>query len=125
MAAMVRSRLMETMDIYKHSGFPWLHEWLEDMLTTNTLMKIPVLGQILAPAVWLYVFLFILAYIFTFGKFRHFIPMSFIGGFYITVLLGPVVLMRYVYPIMLCMMIYLFRYSDRFYFRLKSKFKKI
>lgn len=115
---------MQSIGIYKHSGLPQLYEWLEEILMENTWMKIPVLGQILAPGIWLYIFLFLLAAILTFGKFRHLIPMSFIGGFYLTVLLGPVVLMRYVYPVMVSLMIYLFRYVEILVQGLRKKIRK-
>ena len=112
---------MESIGVYKHSGLPWLYDWLEEVVSSNTLMKIPVLGQILAPAIWLYLYLFIIAACLTYRRFSHLIPLALVGGLYLTVLLGPVVLMRYVYPIMLCMMVYLLRYGELFFSRLKKQ----
>ena len=111
---------MESIGVYKHSAVPWLYRWLEEILATNTLVKIPILGQILRPAIWLYIYLFLVAASLTYKKFHHLIPLSFLGGLYITILLGPVVLMRYIYPIMLVLMVYLFRYVEIFYLKWKK-----
>ena len=113
---------LSTVEIYKHSVFPGLYEWLEEITANNVLMKIPVLGQILAPAIWLYLFLFIIAASLTFRKTDHLMPMAFVAGYYTTVMLGPIVLMRYIYPILLCIIVYLFRYGELFY---QSFIKKI
>ena len=114
------STWMESIGVYKHSAVPWLYRWLEEILATNTLVKIPILGQILRPAIWLYIYLFLVAASLTYKKFHHLIPLSFLGGLYITILLGPVVLMRYIYPIMLVLMVYLFRYVEIFYLKWKK-----
>ena len=111
---------MESIGVYKHSAFPWLYNWLEEILTSNTLVKIPLLGQIMRPAMWLYIYLFIVATSLTYKKFHHLIPLSLLGGLYVTILLGPVVLMRYIYPIMLGLMVYLFRYGEVFFGRWKE-----
>ena len=111
---------LSTVEVYKESRLPGVYNWLEEIVSSNALMKIPVLGQVLAPAIWFYLFLFIVAASLTFDRKKHLIPMSLVGGYLGTVFLGPMVLMRYIYPIMLCLMVYIFRYSEICNFGIKK-----
>ena len=103
---------LSTVEVYKESKLPWLYNWMEEIVSSNALMKIPVLGQILAPAIWFYLLLFIVAASLTFEKRKQLLPMALLGGYYATIFLGPMVLMRYVYPVVLCIIVYLFRCGE-------------
>lgn len=102
---------MENLDIYKESVLPDVYEALENILANNTLMKIPILRQLLAPGIWLYIFLYAMAGCITLKKYKYLLPLSFVGGYYVTLILGPIVLMRYIYPMILCGVVFVLSFT--------------
>lgn len=90
-----------TRDIEKNSLFPALYKKLQSFANENNYLNIPIVSICMAPGIYFVIVLFILGGIFSAKKYRYLIPMSFIGGYYITLVLGPTVQLRYIYPIMI------------------------
>lgn len=88
-------------DIYKNSRFPFLHDYMENWAVNNEYLNIPVLRYIFMPGIYLWIMIFIMLNYIRKKKWVFMFQMSFIAFFYATMLLGPGVCMRYVYPIML------------------------
>lgn len=87
--------------IYKDSKWPWLFDRLENWAENNSYLQIPVLKYFFVPGSFLWVYLALAAILVIADKKRFCLPLTVIGGYYGTMLLGPTVQMRYVYPVML------------------------
>ncbi|MBQ7956188.1 MAG: hypothetical protein IJ282_10630 [Lachnospiraceae bacterium] len=88
------------MGIRQESKWPWLFEKLEQFADANAYLKIPVLKWILVPGVYLWLCLFISAWFWLRGQKKELIVFAIFLGYFITLLLGPTVQLRYIYPIM-------------------------
>ena len=89
--------------IYKDSKFPWLYERLENWAENNGYLRIPLLKYIFVPGSYLWLYLGQAAVLFITDRKRFCLPLVIVGGYYGTMLLGPTVQMRYVYPVMLAL----------------------
>lgn len=89
--------------IYKDSKFPWLYEQLENWAENNGYLRIPLLKYIFVPGSYLWLYLGLAAVLFITDRKRFCLPLAIVGGYYGTMLLGPTVQMRYVYPVMLAL----------------------
>ena len=89
--------------IYKDSKFPWLYERLENWAEKNGYLRIPLLKYIFVPGSYLWLYLGLAAVLFITDRKRFCLPLAIVGGYYGTMLLGPTVQMRYVYPVMLAL----------------------
>lgn len=89
--------------IYKDSKFPWLYERLENWAENNGYLRIPLLKYIFVPGSYLWLYLGLAAVLFITDRKRLCLPLVIVGGYYGTMLLGPTVQMRYVYPVMLAL----------------------
>lgn len=89
--------------IYKDSKFPWLYERLEKWAENNGYLRIPLLKYIFVPGSYLWLYLGLAAVLFITDRKRFCLPLVIVGGYYGTMLLGPTVQMRYVYPVMLAL----------------------
>ena len=89
--------------IYKDSKFPWLYERLENWAENNGYLRIPLLKYIFVPGSYLWLYLGLAAVLFITDRKRFCLPLAIVGGYYGTMLLGPTVQMRYVYPVMLAL----------------------
>lgn len=89
--------------IYKDSKFPWLYERLENWAENNGYLRIPLLKYIFVPGSYLWLYLGLAAVLFITDRKRFCLPLIIVGGYYGTMLLGPTVQMRYVYPVMLAL----------------------
>ena len=80
---------------------PFMAGMYEDLLHFNGYQKLPVLNLLFAPAMWIWLNLFILMTA-MYGKRRDvLLPALLLLGVTATILMGPCVLMRYAYPVML------------------------
>lgn len=86
--------------LYKASKWEWLHGRMEQWADTNAYLKIPVLKYLFVPGTYLWMYLFLFAYLMLHKRFRACIPLALVFGYFITLLLGPTVQMRYIYPLM-------------------------
>jgi len=94
---------MRDYGIYKESKFPALFEKMEQWADENAYLNIPVLKYLFVPGVWLWACLLLLAYLWVHRRFRISVVLVLILGYYLTLLLGPTVQLRYVYPVMLAL----------------------
>ena len=83
------------------NGFEWLNKIYYKLSYENSYQSVPVISMLFSSgfAVWC-LLLFIAICIYR-KKYRHLFPAAFITGLLLTLMLGPVVLLRYVYPIII------------------------
>lgn len=86
--------------IYKDSKWEGLHEAMERYADENLYLHTPVLRVIMVPGVYLWIWLFLAVYLWMRKKYMLMLPVSFIAGYYLTLVLGPTVQLRYLYPAM-------------------------
>lgn len=89
--------------IYKDSKWPRLFEQLENWAENNSYLQIPVLKYLFVPGSYLWLYLGLAAILVIAGRKRLCLPLAIVAGYYGTMLLGPTVQMRYVYPVMLAL----------------------
>lgn len=91
------------MGIHQDSKWPWLYERLENFAEENIHLKLPVLKYLLVPGTYLWLYLILAAWLLVHKRYRQMMPLALIGGYYLTLLLGPTVQLRYVYPAMIAL----------------------
>lgn len=89
--------------IYKDSKWPWLFTQLENWAENNSYLRIPVLKYLFVPGSYLWMYLSLAAVLVIADRKRFCLPLAIVAGYYGTMLLGPTVQMRYVYPVMLAL----------------------
>ena len=89
--------------IYKDSKWPWLFEQLENWAENNSYLRIPVLKYLFVPGSYLWLYLALAAVLVIVDRRRFCLPLAIVAGYYGTMLFGPTVQMRYVYPVMLAL----------------------
>ena len=89
--------------IYKDSKWPRLFEQLENWAENNSYLQIQVLKYLFVPGSYLWLYLGLAAILVIAGRKRLCLPLAIVAGYYGTMLLGPTVQMRYVYPVMLAL----------------------
>lgn len=87
--------------LYKDSKWESLHEAMEQWADDNAYLKLPVLRYLFMPGIWLWLYLLLFGYLMIRREFGKCIPLSLILGYYVTLLLGPTVQLRYIYPVMI------------------------
>lgn len=95
------TEVLEKYDIYQISFFPKIYLKIVNWANNNTYLSMPILGILMTPATWFYLSLFYVVYIIKNKKIQWLIPISFLGGYFLTLLLGPTVQLRYIFPLML------------------------
>ena len=102
----------EGFEIKPVSAFPGLREVLERLTTDNAFQGIPGLRLIFAPSVYVWLFF---VYIYT-GLVKRktavLIPGLFMLGLLITILMGPAILVRYMYPFMISFVLFITGYDS-------------
>lgn len=88
---------------YKDSKWEWLHAKLEQWAEDNAYLKIPLGKYLFVPGVFLWAYLLLAGVLLVYRRERGLMPLSLVMGYYITILLGPVVQLRYIYPVMLAL----------------------
>lgn len=88
------------MGIRQDSKWPRLYERLEAFAEGNMHLHLPVLKYLLVPGTYLWLYLLLAAWLLVHRRFRQILPLILIGGYYLTLLLGPTVQLRYIYPVM-------------------------
>lgn len=86
--------------IYKASKWESLHQVMERYADQNLHLRTPVLRWIMIPGIYLWAWLFLADWLWIRKKYLLMLPVSFIAGYYLTLVLGPAVQLRYLYPIM-------------------------
>lgn len=101
------SREIEYTKLSRDSKWPWLLEKMENFASENAYMKIPVVRFLVAPGIYLWCYIFMAVWLLLHKRFRDLIPFAWILGYYGTLILGPTVQMRYLYPLMLTLPFFL------------------
>lgn len=86
--------------VYKDSKWEGLHEVMERYADGNVYLRVPVLRALMVPGVWLWIWLALAVYLWIHRKYLLMLPVGFIAGYYLTLVLGPAVQLRYLYPVM-------------------------
>lgn len=96
-------------EIIEHSYLPKLRLFMERLISDNEYQKIPVLSVIFAPAFYWWMLCLYIAFFLYRKEYGMLASAFFLAAYYLTLLLSPTVLIRYMYPfvisspMMLCM----------------------
>lgn len=91
---------LQPLGVYKDSKWEWLHEKLEDWADGNGYLRLPLLRYLLMPGCYLWFWLLYMGYLLWKRRYAALLPLALAGGYYGTLLLGPTVQLRYLYPVM-------------------------
>lgn len=86
--------------IYKDSRWEGLHRLLEEYADSNGYLRTPLWCVFIIPGVWLWIYLFLAVFLLVRKKCLLLLPVTFVAGYYLTLVLGPTVQLRYLYPVM-------------------------
>lgn len=86
--------------IYKDSKLEGLHRIMERYADGNLYLYTPVLNLLMIPGIYLWIWLLAAVCLWIRKKYLLMLPISFIAGYYLTLVLGPAVQLRYLYPAM-------------------------
>lgn len=86
--------------IYKDSRWEWLHGHMERWADENGHLKIPVVRYLFMPGIWIWLYLILFGWLMIRREYRRSLPLALVLGYYCTLLLGPTVQLRYIYPMM-------------------------
>lgn len=87
--------------IYKDSKWEGMHKLLEKWADDNAYLDIPILKYLFVPGTYLWLYLILAGVLLVYKKYRMMLPLSLVLGYYGTILLGPTVQLRYIYPVMI------------------------
>jgi len=87
--------------IYKQSKNIELFNYMERWATENKYLDIPIFRFVFMPGIYFWIIVFMLLDYIRSRMYKNLIPICFILAYYVTMLLGPTVTMRYVFPIMI------------------------
>lgn len=93
--------------IEQTSKWPSLFAVLEEWCSDNKYLQIPIIGFLMRPGLAIWLLLLIAIVLIERKNYCLLLPLADILGYYLTMLLGPTVQLRYIYPIMLVVPIYL------------------
>lgn len=85
-------------EIIEHSYLPGLRAFMERIVSDNEYQKILVLSVIFAPAFYWWLLCLYLVFFFKRKEYKMLLPAVFLVVYYLTLLLSPTVLIRYMYP---------------------------
>lgn len=83
------------------SKWEWLHRVLKRFADTNGYLSVPLLKYIMVPGVYLWWGCLLAAWLAARRRLLPLLPLSLILGYCLTLLLGPTVQLRYIYPVMI------------------------
>lgn len=87
-------------EIVEHSLLPGLRAFMEKIVSDNEYGKLPVVRLLFAPALYFWLLqLYLVAALYR-KQYWELFPTVFLAAYYLTLLLSPAVLVRYMYPIM-------------------------
>lgn len=85
-------------EIVEHSYLPGLRAFMERIVSDNCYQRIPILRIAFAPAFYWWVLCIYMAIAVYRRRYRLLLPVVFLVFYYMTLLLSPTVLIRYMYP---------------------------
>lgn len=86
--------------IYKDSKWPALWNRMEKWADDNAYLQFPVVKYLFVPGVWIWLYLLLAGWLLLHRNFAKCIPLTLVFGYFLTLLLGPTVQLRYLYPMM-------------------------
>lgn len=89
--------------IYKASKWEWLHEKLENWADSNAYLNTPFIKYLFVPGIFLWLYLLLGGHFVVHRQYDRCVPLALVLGYYLTLFLGPVVQLRYVYPLMIAL----------------------
>lgn len=92
-------RLREA-DIHKDTKWPGLWRRMEKWADDNAYLQIPLFKYLFVPGVWIWLYLLLAGWYLINRRFAKCIPLALVFGYFLTLLLGPAVQLRYLYPVM-------------------------
>ena len=98
--------------ITRESKMPVLFRALEELFSNNSYQKIPLVSLLFSPAFYFWLQLFCLFVFLSRKRYDYIALSSLIIAYYTTLLLGPCVLIRYAYPLVVTAPVYLSAYRD-------------
>lgn len=87
-------------EIVERSFLPGLRTFMERLVSDNAYQKLPFVRLLFAPALYWWLLWFYLAAAMYHKKNREALPTVFLIAYYLTLLLSPTVIVRYLYPLM-------------------------
>lgn len=106
----VNEVFLESIGITMQSKLPKLHGYLQNWTTKNLYLNNMILRVLFAPAWYFYLALAYFVYA-LFKKNQNHLPIAFFfATYFVTLFLGPGVMVRYIYPVMISVFFILFRY---------------
>ena len=79
------------------SGFQWLSDWYRNLTYENTYQKVPVLSVLFSSGTTFWVMVIFAGWCICYKRYKYLLVAVFPFVYWLTMLLGPVVLFRYVY----------------------------
>lgn len=89
-------------NIIPESKIPLLEKFMEHMISANEYQRYPIVSLLLAPSLYLWITLFCTIVFYAQRKKEYLFLTLFLDFMFLTLLLGPCVLVRYVYPYIVC-----------------------
>lgn len=86
-------------EIVEHSYLPGLRALLEKIVSDNEYENWPVVKFLFAPALYWWLLYFYVVVVLYKRRYREALPAVFLAAYYLTLLLSPTVLIRYMYPL--------------------------
>lgn len=97
---------LDSIGIHADSKLLFLYTHLQKWVSSNSYLNNPFIRILISPAIWFYAALYGLAGILQKKEWKLVPFACFMAGYYVTLLLGPTVQMRYIYPMILIEIIF-------------------
>lgn len=89
--------------IYQDSKWEWLRERMEKWADDNAYLKLWLLKYLFVPGTFLWLYLLLAGYLAVRRAYGGYVPLALVFGYYLTLFFGPVVQLRYLYPLMVAL----------------------
>ena len=87
--------------IERESQIPIYDKALESVLVENSFVKMPVFSSLCSMGTYFILFCFLIGFSIAKKQWKNFIPISIVVGLYVTLLLSPIAVYRYCFPIII------------------------
>ena len=94
------SKSMTFIEISKHNFFPLYGRYFEK-IESGAFLRLPFFSIVCGNALPFFIMLFVLGYLFFSRKYKLAVPLILLFAYWLTLLIGPVVLLRYTLPLMI------------------------
>ena len=84
------------------TGFEGIEFLMHDLAYSNSYQKLPIISLLFSSGFYIWIMLVFITYAFQNKMYKLLVPSGFLFSLWLTLLLGPVVLYRYVYPFVIC-----------------------